>query len=161
MGNALIAAAAAVPPTYEPARYRRPGLISSWRDDGYRTYLVHTATGEQAGAFQVLCGFYVKPGPLAHRAGAQPVEHWCVGLRVFAADPFGSFGEGISRVGVLETVRVRIGAHGFEGAVELALLRHTWLATLRSAHPELVVHGGQDRWEDAWVRPLHQITITR
>ncbi|MEU6553248.1 hypothetical protein ABZ915_23640 [Streptomyces sp. NPDC046915] len=36
------------------------------------------------------------------------------------------------------------------GAQQLALLRHLWTGTLRSRDPELIVLGGQDRWDPGW-----------
>jgi hypothetical protein len=57
---------------------------------------------------------------------------------------------------VLEISLTKVAGGYISGGLHLALLRHLWVEFMRAHNPELIVLGGQTRFEDGWWRPSVQ-----
>jgi hypothetical protein len=58
----------------------------------------------------------------------------------------------------LEVSLSKVAGGYLAGGLHLALLRHLWVEFMRAYDPDLIVVGGQTRFDDSWWRPLATAT---
>jgi hypothetical protein len=156
-GAALRAAAGSIPDTATHAR-------AVWRKQQHpRTRKVLVQAGGQARPFlhrvQLVEVGENEPTPI-------PLGHllWSVGLTELGPD-VAVLGPGVQgfilEVGFtrvasarLASARVPASEARLVAALQLALLRHLWVEYMRAYDPELIVMGGQTRFEESWWRAL-------
>jgi hypothetical protein len=79
---------------------------------------------------------------------------WSVGLnRLKDGSAAPVIGPGIT-TWCLEVSLSKIAGGYLAGGLHLALLRHLWVEFMRAYDPDLIVVGGQTRFDDSWWRPL-------
>jgi hypothetical protein len=59
-------------------------------------------------------------------------------------------------VALLQTTSFSVRQGAIRGLLQMALMRHLWIDTLRSLDPGATVLGGQHEWDPAWDRLVLQ-----